>query len=115
MTEALAGAGLRAVGIDLTREIIRESMALGGGCLQGDVERLPFAEGTFDVTVCRNSFHHFADPGAVLREMTRVLRPGGRVVAEELRAPEDVEKRAYHETIERGGWCRPARARTWRG
>jgi len=98
---ALEDAGLRVTGIDLTREMIREAMARRGGCLQGDVERLPFAEETFDVTVCRNSFHHFADPGAVLREMTRVLRRGGRVVVEDMHAPDDEEQRAYHETIER--------------
>jgi len=98
---ALEDAGLRVTGIDLTREMIREAMTRGRGYLQGDVERLPFPNGTFDVAVCRNSFHHFADPGAVLREMTRVLRRGGRVVVEDMRAPEDETKRAYHETIER--------------
>jgi len=101
VTAALADAGLRVTGIDLTREMIREAMTRGRGYLQGDVERLPFPNGTFDVAVCRNSFHHFADPGAVLREMTRVLRRGGRVVVEDMRAPEDETKRAYHETIER--------------
>jgi len=101
VTAALERAGLRAIGIDLTREMIQEALPRGGGYLQGDVERLPFAGGTFDVAVCRNSCHHFADPGAVVREVTRVLREGGRVIVEDLRAAEDPAKRAYHERIER--------------
>jgi len=101
VTAALERAGLRVIGLDLTREMIREALPRGGGYVQGDVERLPFAAGTFDVTVCRNSCHHFADPAAAVREMARVLRRGGRVVVEDMRAPEDPEKREYHETIER--------------
>jgi ubiquinone/menaquinone biosynthesis C-methylase UbiE len=37
-------------------------------------EDLPFADGSFDVVVCRTAAHHFADPGAALREMARVAR-----------------------------------------
>jgi SAM-dependent methyltransferase len=35
-------------------------------------ESLPFADGAFDVVVCRTAAHHFADPGAAVREMARV-------------------------------------------
>jgi SAM-dependent methyltransferase len=35
-------------------------------------EDLPFADGSFDVVACRVAAHHFADPGAALREMARV-------------------------------------------
>ena len=101
VTGALERAGLLAAGIDLTREMIREALPRGGRYVQGDVARLPFPDGTFDVAVCRNSCHHFAVPGAVLCEMARVLRPGGRVIVEDMRAPEDPRQREYHETIER--------------
>jgi SAM-dependent methyltransferase len=46
----------------------------------GDVTALPFADGEFSLVVSRFAFHHFPDPGAVLREMARVCRPGGKVV-----------------------------------
>jgi ubiquinone/menaquinone biosynthesis C-methylase UbiE len=101
VTAALERAGLLAAGIDMTREMIREALPGGGRYVQGNVERLPFPGGTFDVVLCRNSCHHFAEPGTVLREMVRVLRPGGRAVVEDMRAPEDPVKREYHETIER--------------
>ena len=37
-------------------------------------EDLPFADGSFDVVVCRVAAHHFTDPGRALREMSRVAR-----------------------------------------
>jgi len=49
--------------------------------LQGDAHHLPFAEAQFDVVYCRYVLEHVADPALVLREMRRVLKPGGRVYA----------------------------------
>ncbi len=46
----------------------------------GDSEHLPFADGTFDVVTCSNSFHHYPQQDAVVREMRRVLGPSGRLV-----------------------------------
>jgi len=46
----------------------------------GDVLPLPFRDGEFSITVSRFAFHHFLDPGAVLRQMIRVTRSGGTVV-----------------------------------
>lgn len=37
-------------------------------------ERLPFADGSFDVVACRLAAHHFDDPGAAVAEMARVSR-----------------------------------------
>jgi ubiquinone/menaquinone biosynthesis C-methylase UbiE len=48
--------------------------------VQGDSERLPFAAGSFDVVTCSNSFHHYPDQARAVREMCRVLRPGGRLM-----------------------------------
>jgi ubiquinone/menaquinone biosynthesis C-methylase UbiE len=53
------------------------------GCVQpvqGDSERLPFADGAFDFITCANSFHHYPHQERAVAEMQRVLRPGGRLL-----------------------------------
>lgn len=45
----------------------------------GAAESLPFEDAGFDLVFSRYSAHHWADVGAALREMRRVLKPGGRV------------------------------------
>jgi ubiquinone/menaquinone biosynthesis C-methylase UbiE len=46
---------------------------------QGDVCALPFADGRFEVVLCQQGLQFVPDPGAALREMRRVLVPGGRL------------------------------------
>ncbi len=48
--------------------------------VNGDSEHLPFADGSFDVVTCSHSFHHYPHQAATIREMRRVLRPGGRLL-----------------------------------
>jgi ubiquinone/menaquinone biosynthesis C-methylase UbiE len=47
---------------------------------RADAHELPFADDMFDVVACANTFHYFTHPSAVLGEVHRVLRPGGRFV-----------------------------------
>lgn len=47
---------------------------------KGWAERLPFADGCFDVVVSCNMFHYIRKPIAALNEMGRVLRSGGALV-----------------------------------
>jgi hypothetical protein len=44
---------------------------------QGDVAAIPFREGSFDFIVCRAAFKNFSEPVKALREMYRVMKPGG--------------------------------------
>jgi ubiquinone/menaquinone biosynthesis C-methylase UbiE len=50
---------------------------------QADAQALPFPDGTFDVVFCRYLLEHVGDPLGVLREMHRVLKPGGKALAQE--------------------------------
>lgn len=48
--------------------------------VQGDSERLPFADSSFDFITCANSFHHYPHQDRAVAEMHRVLKPGGRLM-----------------------------------
>ncbi len=48
--------------------------------VNGDAEHLPFADASFDAVTCSNSFHHYPHQAVAIREMVRVLRPGGRLM-----------------------------------
>jgi demethylmenaquinone methyltransferase/2-methoxy-6-polyprenyl-1,4-benzoquinol methylase len=49
--------------------------------------RLPFRDGAFDAATIAFGLRNVADPGAALREMARVVRPGGRLVVCEFSRP----------------------------
>jgi SAM-dependent methyltransferase len=53
----------------------------GASMIEGELQRLPFADDTFDVVTGFNSFQYAADPIEALREAKRVTAPGGRVLA----------------------------------
>lgn len=48
--------------------------------VRGDATRLPFADAAFDAVVSTEAFHWFPDQDAALRDLRRVLRPGGRLL-----------------------------------
>jgi SAM-dependent methyltransferase len=50
---------------------------------QGDAHGLPFPDASFDVVTCQTVLIHVADPVAALREMVRVVKPGGAVICVE--------------------------------
>ncbi|HEV2891469.1 MAG TPA: class I SAM-dependent methyltransferase [Frankiaceae bacterium] len=72
----LGGHFPRYVGVDDHPEALAGSRAR---VVRGDVARLPLADATFDAVVCKDVLEHVADPRLVIREVRRVLRPGGRV------------------------------------
>jgi ubiquinone/menaquinone biosynthesis C-methylase UbiE len=55
----------------------------------GDAEALPFPEHSFDAVLNVESSHHYPDTGRFLREVGRVLRPGGVLLFTDFRASHD--------------------------
>jgi ubiquinone/menaquinone biosynthesis C-methylase UbiE len=74
----------RLVSIDLAHAMLRRARRRcpDAALVQADVHRPPFIQqaGAFDLAVCHNSFPHFADKPSALRELARVLAPGGRLL-----------------------------------
>jgi demethylmenaquinone methyltransferase/2-methoxy-6-polyprenyl-1,4-benzoquinol methylase len=87
---ALAAAGARfVVGLDFACPMVRAAAAKARGrpgvaLAVGDALRLPFADARFDACTVAFGLRNMADYEAALREMSRVLRPGGRLVCLEL-------------------------------
>jgi len=69
-------------GCDFSAGMLEQAQARSGAVrwLQGDASRLPFADGQFEAVVSTEAFHWFPDPDAALRELNRVLAPGGRLL-----------------------------------
>lgn len=55
----------------------------------GKAESLPFDDTTFDIVVVRLAPHHFADIRKAVSEMSRVVKPGGRILIVDSTCPED--------------------------
>lgn len=79
--------GLQVYGIDLSEDMIglaraharREQLAERVHFACSDVAHLPYPDQTFDVVVSTISMHHWPEITQPLRELHRVLRPGGRI------------------------------------
>jgi SAM-dependent methyltransferase len=81
----LARRGARVIGIDNSSEQLRtarrlqQEFDLWFPILQADAERLPFADGSFDLAISEYGASIWADPYRWIPEASRVLRPGGRL------------------------------------
>jgi ubiquinone/menaquinone biosynthesis C-methylase UbiE len=79
---ALAAAGRDVTGVDVSREMIvaAERKAPGANFLVGDLESLPLDDETFSLVVCGLALSHLPGIERATAELSRVLRPGGRLV-----------------------------------
>jgi ubiquinone/menaquinone biosynthesis C-methylase UbiE len=59
----------------------------GSRCVEGEAERLPFADGEFDHLTFTYLLRYVDDPAATLRELARVVAPGGRIASLEFGEP----------------------------
>ncbi|HVB05816.1 MAG TPA: ubiquinone/menaquinone biosynthesis methyltransferase [Acidimicrobiales bacterium] len=92
----LRARGLRALGADLSYEMLAAGGARAAGSLQGDAAALPLAGGALDGVVSGFALRNFADLGATFAELARVLRPGGRLAILEVDRPANPLLRLGH-------------------
>jgi demethylmenaquinone methyltransferase/2-methoxy-6-polyprenyl-1,4-benzoquinol methylase len=92
--ELLARADCRVVGIDQSTEMLtRARRRFDGGdrarveLVVGEAESLPFADRSFDAVTVTSLLRYVDDPPATIRELARVLRPGGRIASLEFGVP----------------------------
>ncbi|MDP3537396.1 MAG: class I SAM-dependent methyltransferase [Azonexus sp.] len=72
------------VGLDLNRAMLRQALPRVGAIdflpVQGDAQRLPFADASFDVAVLHLILAVVPEPAHCFAEIARVVRPGGQVL-----------------------------------
>jgi ubiquinone/menaquinone biosynthesis C-methylase UbiE len=87
----LAKRGFAVAGLDISKTFVElargnaERAAVRVDFEQGNAAAMPFDTHSFDFLVCRAAFKNFADPIGALKEMHRVVKPGGRGLIIDLR------------------------------
>lgn len=93
VTQGLVARGLSVIAVDqspVMLDALRLKYSSGGAidCRQGDAERLPIEDAGADYCFANMLLHHVENPLQAIREMARVVRPGGQVVVTDLDAHE---------------------------
>jgi demethylmenaquinone methyltransferase/2-methoxy-6-polyprenyl-1,4-benzoquinol methylase len=109
---ALAEHGCQVVGVDQSEQMLaaagaklrdRPALAERVTLVQGEAERLPFADGEFDALTFTYLLRYVDDRAATMRELARVVRPGGRIGMVEFGVPEATPLRALWRAYTRLG------------
>lgn len=105
-----AGLGCEVTGLDASQALlaIASEQVPGGRFVQGDLEQLPFPDRHFDAALAANSVIFAEDIQQAMRELQRVLRPGGRVAVTSWGRPEQVEMRDVFAAVASAMPQRPA-------
>jgi len=73
-------AGVMYTGVDRSVEMLKNARRAGCNVVSSDVAQLPFATGAFDLAHMFNTIEFLPRPGEALRELVRVLKPGGHLL-----------------------------------
>jgi demethylmenaquinone methyltransferase / 2-methoxy-6-polyprenyl-1,4-benzoquinol methylase len=82
--------GCKVVGVDQSPEMLAEARRRLGPeieLVEANAEKLPFADASFDALSFTYLLRYVADPAATLRELARVVRPGGTIASLEFGLP----------------------------
>jgi malonyl-CoA O-methyltransferase len=93
-----AQSGARTIGVDISLEMLQQAAfkpGLGGRLAIADMTKLPLADESADIVLCALTLGHSRDAAAVLAELLRLPRAGGRVVVSD-----------FHPEAIRNGWKR---------
>jgi SAM-dependent methyltransferase len=82
LTERIANSGAGVTGIDASPKMVAAARARGIAAEEGSAESLPYANRAFDAVFSNAVLHWVRDQDRMMAEVHRVLRPGGRFVAE---------------------------------
>ena len=86
--------GYHAIGADFSHGMLAASDQVG--LVQADAARLPFADNSFDGLTCGFALRNFTSLPAVMAEMARVVKPGGRIALVEVARPDQPLIKAGH-------------------
>lgn len=116
LTMAFARQAKSATGLDVTENLLdigrTEAKKLGLDNIKftfGSALDMPFKNNNFDTVSCRAAFHHFSKPEQVLKEMVRVLKPGGEILIADILGNEDTATATHHDELEQ--LCDPTHVR----
>jgi demethylmenaquinone methyltransferase/2-methoxy-6-polyprenyl-1,4-benzoquinol methylase len=93
-----AGRADTVVALDQSEPMLAAAAARGDewtDFVLGQAERLPFADATFDALTVTYLLRYVDDPAATLRELVRVVRPGGTIASLEFAVPSGVFRSAW--------------------
>lgn len=82
LTQRIAATGAQVLGVDASPEMVAAARERGIEAEQATAEALPFRDATFDAVFSNAALHWVRDQDAMVAEVHRVLKPGGRFVAE---------------------------------
>lgn len=89
ITEGLIQRGLKVIAVDQSEEMLEQMRQKFSNCQgidyrQGEAENLPICDNTVDYAMANMYLHHVDNPMTAIKEMVRILKPGGKFVLTDL-------------------------------